>query len=93
MEEKLDLILDYILRLDGEIQDFRKEMHEFRGEVKEEFKEVREQLDRMESDQPNDITALLSKIEKNTNVLSEDLEFLAGKVGKHEMIIDRINKQ
>lgn len=37
-EEKVDLILDHIIKIDGDLQDFRKE-------VKAEFKQMREKLD------------------------------------------------
>ncbi|MHC5291054.1 hypothetical protein CHCC14819_0488 [Bacillus licheniformis] len=86
IEEKLQLILDYIVRLDGDISELRSEM-------RAEFKTVQEQLNRIEQNQPEDIKATLSIIEKNTANLREDIDHLAEAKGRHEMLLNRLTKQ
>jgi hypothetical protein len=86
MEDKLQLILDYIVRLDGDLNEYRQE-------VKNEFKQVNEKLDRIEAGQPDDIKAILKQIDKHTRNLTYDIEYLAEKVGKHDVTINRIEKQ
>ncbi|MGD2330703.1 hypothetical protein [Bacillus amyloliquefaciens] len=63
------------------------------SEIEKEFKAVNEKLDRIEAGQPEDFTAVLDRIKKNTDVINQDIEHLAGKVGKHDMILDRLTKQ
>lgn len=75
-----------MVKIDSELTDMRKAMD--KG-----FKQVNERLDRMEADQPEDIKAILSAIEKNTATMREDIDHLAEAKGRHEMILNRISKQ
>ncbi|PED63954.1 hypothetical protein [Priestia megaterium] len=67
-------------------------------EIKDGFSSVNERLDKVESRLANletnsneDVVALLKQIERNTNGLQQDIEFLTGKVGNHDRILNRLN--
>lgn len=64
-----------------------------------EFRNMKEQLNRMETTlnavaetAMHDTMAILKRIDKNTKDLNQDIKFLSEQVGKHEMHLNRINK-
>ncbi|MEK4886436.1 hypothetical protein NST81_17525 [Bacillus sp. FSL W8-0223] len=59
-------------------------------EVDANFEAVNSRLEKLEANSNEDVVALLKQIQKNTKGLSTDIEYLAEKVGKHEMILNRI---
>ncbi|MDY7903520.1 MULTISPECIES: hypothetical protein [Bacillus] len=77
----LQAILDEIKKIDNkidgvssELKSFKKEMNEFREETKKEFNQINVKLDRLEENQPKDITAHLTQlqnVDKKTNVLNK----------------------
>lgn len=77
----LQAILDEIKKIDNKIdgvasdlKSFKKEMHEFREETKKEFNQINVKLDRLEENQPKDITAHLTQlqnVDKKTDVLNK----------------------
>jgi adenylosuccinate lyase len=71
------------------IQESFKHLYQF---LDLKFKEIHERLDRIESNSNEDVVALLKQIEKQTKTLSFDVEYLAEKVGKHEMILNRFKQ-
>ena len=77
----LQAILDEIKKIDNKIdgvasdlKSFKKEMHEFSEETKKEFNQINVKLDRLEENQPKDITAHLTQlqnVDKKTDVLNK----------------------
>ncbi|WP_366597692.1 hypothetical protein AB0R79_07690 [Bacillus velezensis] len=77
----LQAILDEIKKIDNkidgvssELKSFKKEMNEFREETKKEFNQINVKLDRLEENQPKDITAHLTQlqnVDKKTDVLNK----------------------
>ncbi|KDE21599.1 hypothetical protein EF83_23035 [Bacillus subtilis] len=77
----LQAILDEIKKIDNkidgvssELKSFKKEMSEFREETKKEFNQINVKLDRLEENQPQDITAHLKQlqnVDKKTDVLNK----------------------
>ena len=77
----LQAILDEIKKVDNkidgvssELKSFKKEMNEFREETKKEFNQINVKLDRLEENQPKDITAHLTQlqnVDKKTDVLNK----------------------
>ncbi|MED3629234.1 hypothetical protein ACTOTM_09020 [Bacillus subtilis] len=70
----LQAILDEIKKIDNkidgvssELKSFKKEMSEFREETKKEFNQINVKLDRLEENQPKDITAHLKHIQNVDN--------------------------
>ena len=57
------------------------------------FSEVNKRLDKIEGEVPKDILSILRQVKKNTDSLNTDVEYLAGQLGKHEMIIKRFEQQ
>lgn len=65
----LQAILDEIKKIDNkiegvssELKSFKEEMNEFREETKKEFNQINVKLDRLEENQPQDITAHLKQL-------------------------------
>lgn len=77
----LQAILDEIKKIDNkidgvssELKSFKEEMNEFREETKKEFNQINVKLDRLEENQPKDITAHLTQlqnVDKKTDVLNK----------------------
>ncbi|MCA1232602.1 hypothetical protein QTN46_07500 [Bacillus amyloliquefaciens] len=77
----LQAILDEMKKIDNkidgvssELKSFKKEMNEFREETKKEFNQINVKLDRLEENQPKDITAHLTQlqnVDKKTDVLNK----------------------
>ena len=77
----LQAILDEIKKIDNkidgvssELKSFKKEMNEFREETKKEFNQINVKLDRLEENQPKNITAHLTQlqnVDKKTDVLNK----------------------
>ena len=77
----LQAILDEIKKVDNkidgvssELKSFKKEMNEFREETKKEFNQINVKLDRLEENQPKNITAHLTQlqnVDKKTDVLNK----------------------
>ncbi|MGF0223144.1 hypothetical protein P5495_001655 [Bacillus velezensis] len=77
----LQAILDEIKKIDNkidgvssELKSFKKEMNEFREDTKKEFNQINVKLDRLEENQPKDITAHLTQlqnVDKKTDVLNK----------------------
>ncbi|WIY67506.1 hypothetical protein QM004_10365 [Bacillus subtilis] len=70
----LQAILDEIKKIDNkidgvssELKSFKEEMNEFREETKKEFNQINVKLDRLEENQPQDITAHLKHIQNVDN--------------------------
>lgn len=55
--------------------------------------EVKERLAKIELAQPDDIKGILTHIEKSTESLTKDVDYLSEKVGKHDLFFDRLNRQ
>ncbi|MFD9628648.1 hypothetical protein [Peribacillus muralis] len=62
----------------------------FKG-IDKQFADVNERLSIMEIGSNDDVIAMLKRIEKNTITLNSDAEFLAKKLGKHEMTLNRLD--
>ncbi|XBW79469.1 hypothetical protein ABRD05_12660 [Bacillus velezensis] len=77
----LQAILDEIKKIDNkidgvssELKSFKEDMNEFREETKKEFNQINVKLDRLEENQPKDITAHLTQlqnVDKKTDVLNK----------------------
>ncbi|AUG35582.1 hypothetical protein CXP43_07530 [Bacillus velezensis] len=77
----LQAILDEMKKIDNkidgvssELKSFKKEMNEFREETKKEFNQINVKLDRLEENQPKNITAHLTQlqnVDKKTDVLNK----------------------
>ncbi|MGG7222922.1 hypothetical protein ACQXR1_22035 [Bacillus sp. ATD] len=70
----LQAILDEIKKIDNkidgvssELKSFKEEMNEFREETKKEFNQINVKLDRLEENQPQDITAHLKQLQNVDN--------------------------
>ncbi|MGN7398094.1 hypothetical protein [Peribacillus frigoritolerans] len=61
-------------------------------QVSEGFRDVNARLDKAEGNTNEDIIAILKQIESNTKGLSYDIDYLAEKVGKHELELNRLNR-
>ncbi|MFJ7684936.1 hypothetical protein [Peribacillus butanolivorans] len=49
-------------------------------------------LDKAEGNTNEDTIAILKQIESNTKSLSYDIDYLTEKVGKHELELNRLNR-
>ncbi|MFD4819651.1 hypothetical protein [Peribacillus butanolivorans] len=49
-------------------------------------------LDKAEGKNNEDTISILKQIESNTKGLSYDIDYLAEKVGKHELELNRLNR-
>ena len=96
MDAILKAIQEMNKSISDEINGLRTEMKEeissLRTATSEGFNRIETRLDSLESNVNEDVVALLKQIEKNTNDSQKDIEFLAGKVGNHERIINRFTQ-
>ncbi|MCY8115401.1 hypothetical protein MOC26_01765 [Bacillus spizizenii] len=70
----LQAILDEIKKIDKKIDGVSSELNSFREETKKEFNQINVKLDRLEENQPQDITAHLKQlqnVDKKTDVLNK----------------------
>ncbi|ARB37567.1 hypothetical protein FC605_11765 [Bacillus subtilis] len=70
----LPAILDEIKKIDNKIDGVSSELKSFREETKKEFNQINVKLDRLEENQPQDITAHLKQlqnVDKKTDVLNK----------------------
>lgn len=61
-------------------------------EMKATVNRIEETVNRLEADQPKDISAMLNVINRKLDIHNIDLEYLKGKSGKHDADIHRVNK-
>ncbi|MFE0219217.1 MULTISPECIES: hypothetical protein [Bacillus amyloliquefaciens group] len=62
-----DKILQAIYELSREVKSIKSELNDFREETKKEFNQINVKLDRLEENQPKDITAHLKHIQNVDN--------------------------
>jgi len=77
-----------------EIKDsISKELKEFKEGYQNEIDQLNERLDLLAVEDSNGIRERVKVLEKKTKDNEIDIEFLAGKFGKHEVILNRLNKK
>ncbi|MNI32709.1 hypothetical protein D3C73_866310 [compost metagenome] len=66
----------------------------FRNEANAKLDSITSQLDRMEAESNQDVIALLEVINGKLELTAtkEDINFLAGKLGQHDLEIDRLKR-
>lgn len=80
-------------RFDGMDNRFNEMDNRF-NEMDGKLGEIKSQLDRIEAESNDDIVALLETINGKLETLAtkEDVEYLAGRVGRTELEIDRLKR-
>lgn len=92
MENK---ILEVLLELQKDIKEVKNELADVKTkleDVQTELSDVKETVHRIELTQNEDVIALLKVTTKKVAEVEEDVQFLAGKVGKHEMKLNRFEQ-
>lgn len=79
--------------MEQKIFEILVEMQKDMKELKQGMKDMQVQLDRIEQHGNDDVVAMLRKMDKDHKALNKDVEYLAGRVGNHDMQLDRITKQ
>ncbi|MFD2618752.1 hypothetical protein [Terrilactibacillus laevilacticus] len=80
----MDQILEAIQKMN---ENFSNELKE----IKSDIKAMKNQLDRIELNGNEDVIGMLIEVKKQTSNLNTDITNLAGKVGVHDMIINRLS--
>lgn len=89
MEDKLNLILS---KLEGLEKGQSSIQHEV-AEMKQEVSEIKQAVFRLEESQPQDIRAMLERINRKIDSFKVDLDYIAEKQAIQDMKINRIEKQ
>lgn len=74
IDNKIDGVSSELKSFKKEMHEFKEEMNEFREDTKKEFNQINVKLDRLEENQPQDITAHLKQlqnVDKKTDVLNK----------------------
>ncbi|MBT9284729.1 MULTISPECIES: hypothetical protein [Bacillus] len=67
IDNKIDGVSSELKSFKKEMHEFKEEMNEFREDTKKEFNQINVKLDRLEENQPKDITAHLKHIQNVDN--------------------------
>lgn len=67
IDNKIDGVASELKSFKEEMHEFKEEMNEFREDTKKEFNQINVKLDRLEENQPKDITAHLKHIQNVDN--------------------------
>ncbi|MGQ5602555.1 hypothetical protein ACS4RT_06015 [Bacillus amyloliquefaciens] len=67
INKKIDGVASDLKSFKEEMHEFKGDMNEFREETKKEFNQINVKLDRLEENQPKDITAHLKHIQNVDN--------------------------
>lgn len=82
IDDKLNLILS---KLEG--------LEKGQSSIQQELAEIKQAVFRLEESQPQDIRALLERMERKIDNFRIDVEFIAEKQAAQDMKINRIEKQ
>ncbi|MEJ8543747.1 hypothetical protein [Brevibacillus borstelensis] len=96
MEDKLDLVLSKLEALESGQNTIYQEVAEIKKEVaetKKEVVEIKKSVFRLEESQPQDIMALMERLERKVDTFRMDVEFIAEKQSIQDLKINRIEKQ
>lgn len=88
--DKLDFKMDNV---ETNVTSFDQRFDILESKMTTGFSGVNERLDRIERSQNEDVLVLLKQVKKNTGDIERDIEYISGKVGKHELEINRLKHQ
>lgn len=93
MSEGLEQLLRSILdeKLSPAVENQQK-MQQDITEIKKVIGRIEETVNRLEEDQPKDISVMLQLVNRKLDIHNMDMEYLKGKAGKHDADINQINK-
>jgi archaellum component FlaC len=89
LKQLLRLVLDEKL---SPVVENQQKMQQDITEIKKAVGRIEETVNRLEEDQPKDISVMLQLVSRKLDIHNMDLEYLKGKAGKHDADINRINK-
>jgi archaellum component FlaC len=91
MDQELRSMLETIL---DHQEAFKKDMNTRFDGVDGRLEAISSQLDRIEPETNDDVVAVLESISSKLETLAtkEDIDYLAGQLGKHELEIDRLKR-
>ncbi|ERI08430.1 hypothetical protein [Aneurinibacillus aneurinilyticus] len=89
LKQLLRLVLDEKL---SPVVENQQKMQQDITEIKKAVGRIEETVNRLEEDQPKDISVMLQLVSRKLDIHNIDLEYLKGKAGKHDADINRINK-
>ncbi|HDJ1468227.1 TPA: hypothetical protein PPO51_004040 [Clostridioides difficile] len=85
-DQKIDMILTALNEFKGEFVEFKKEN-------KEQLNRIEEAVIRLEENQPQDITAMLSQINRKLDDRDNELQVLNKRLFKTESEVERLTRQ
>ncbi|RED85228.1 hypothetical protein [Cohnella phaseoli] len=90
IDNRFNEVDDRFNRIDNRFNEVDNRFNEMDGKLGE----IKSQLDRIEAESNDDIVALLETINGKLETLAtkEDVEYLAGRVGRTELEIDRLKR-
>ena len=90
IDSRFNEVDDRFNRIDNRFNEVDNRFNEMDGKLGE----IKSQLDRIEAESNDDIVALLETINGKLETLAtkEDVEYLAGRVGRTELEIDRLKR-
>jgi len=73
------------------IEQLTKDMNKRFDSVEEKIEQMEKNIAHLAVGSNEDTVKILERIERNTKSLNSDVEFLAGKLGNQERILNRLN--
>jgi chromosome segregation ATPase len=90
VENKIDKVENRL----GEVENKLDKVENRLGVVENKLVVITNQLDRMEAESNSDVIAILESMNGKLETLAtkEDIDYLAGQLGKHDLEIDRLKR-
>lgn len=99
-KNEIGQVMEYLAKMDKNMNEGFKQIGERFDKVDrrfnqmdEQFKQVNERLNRIESEQPQTVLGLLEHIKTNTDNINKDIDFLSNKVARHDLKLNRFDRQ
>jgi|GEM_PF-6425478 len=89
LEKGQDSLHQEVAEVKQEVASVKKDV----AEIKQEVADIKQAVFRLEESQPQDIRAMLERVERKVDGFRIDLEYIAEKQTSQDMKINRIEKQ